>query len=377
MKIAPIIARMKDVPEFNPILLHTGQHYDDTMSKAFFVDLNLPEPDIYLGVGSGSHAKQTANIMIKFEEIILKERPDIVLLVGDVNSTIACSLVASKLQIPIAHVEAGLRSFDRSMPEEINRIVTDSLSDLLFTTCEDANENLKKEGIADHKIYFVGNVMIDTLLQHREKSQNSQIRGILGLNDKPYAVLTLHRPSNVDGREGLEPIFKALYELSKQIIIVFPVHLRTKENLTRFGYEQKMTSMKNLIMTNPLGYLDFLNLVTNSRFVMTDSGGLQEETTVLGIPCLTLRKNTERPVTILEGTNTIVGNDPDVILKEGLKILKDGGKKGRTPRLWDGKAAERIVDILSEYRIQNIEYRIQNIEYRIQNIEYRKEGCQY
>lgn len=355
MKIAPIIARMKDAHGLNPILLHTGQHYDDTMSRAFFIDLNLPEPDIYLGVGTGSHAKQTADIMIKFEEIALKEMPDMVLLVGDVNSTIACSLVAAKLCIPIAHVEAGLRSFDRSMPEEINRIVTDSLSDLLFTTCEDANENLKKEGIADHKIYFVGNVMIDTLMQHRGRSKDSRIRGNLGLNDKPYAVLTLHRPSNVDDRERLGIIFKALHELSKEIIIIFPVHLRTRENLKRFGYEEEMAFMKNLIMTEPLGYLDFLNLVTNSRFVMTDSGGVQEETTVLGIPCLTLRDNTERPVTVSEGTNTLVGNDPDMILNEGLKILRYGGKRGKRPRLWDGKAAERIVDIISGYRIEGSE----------------------
>lgn len=346
MKIAPIIAAMRGIPEINPILLHTGQHYDDTMSKTFFSDLNLPEPDIYLGAGSGSHAKQTADIMIKFEQAIVNERPDMILVVGDVNSTVACSLVAAKLHIPIAHVEAGLRSFDRSMPEEINRIVTDALSDLLFTTCENANENLKKEGIPEQKIHFVGNVMIDTLLQHKKKAQGSKIRESLGIDGKPYAVLTMHRPSNVDDKDGLNSIFKALRRLAKEIQIIFPVHLRTKENIKRSGYENELISIENLILSEPLGYLDCINLVTNARFVMTDSGGLQEETTVLGIPCLTLRNNTERPITVLEGTNTIVGNNPDTIVKEGINILKHGGKVGRIPTLWDGKASERIVNII-------------------------------
>lgn len=346
MKIAPIVKAMKDVETINSILLHTGQHYDNSMSKAFFTDLNIPEPDIHLNVGSGTHGKQTANIMTKFEEVVVKEKPDMVLLVGDVNSTLACSIVAAKLQVSIVHVEAGLRSLDWSMPEEINRIITDSLSDFLFTTSKDADENLKKEGISERKIHFVGNVMIDTLLQHREKAKKSEIRKTLSLNDKPYAVVTLHRPSNVDNKSSLSSIFKALQEVGKCINIVFPVHLRTKENIKKSGLGKVADSIKNLILTEPMGYLDFLNLVTNAKFVLTDSGGLQEETTVLGVPCLTLRNNTERPVTVWEGTNTLVGNNPEVIIAESRKILENKGKTGRTPSLWDGNAAERIVNIL-------------------------------
>lgn len=349
MKIAPIVEAMKKYPEFDSLLLHTGQHYDKTMSKAFFVDLNMPEPDIYLKVGSSSHAKQTASIMSRFEKVVETERPDMVLLVGDVNSTLACSLVAAKLQVSIIHVEAGLRSLDWAMPEEINRIVTDSLSDVLFTTCKSADENLINEGISKEKIHFVGNVMIDSLLQHKKQAESSEIRKSLGISDKPYAVLTLHRPSNVDDRENFGSIIRALEELDKHISIVFPIHLRTKANLESLGFVDRLAAMKNIVITEPLGYLDFLNLVANSKFVLTDSGGLQEETTVLGVPCLTLRNNTERPITVWEGTNTMVGNVCDVIIKESCAILENGGKTGKSPMLWDGKAAERIVGILSEW----------------------------
>ncbi len=348
MKVAPIFALMKQSTEIDPILLHTGQHYDDAMSKAFFIDLNMPEPDIYLKVGSGSHAKQTARIMARFEDVVENERPDMVLLVGDVNSTIACSLVAAKMNVSIIHVEAGLRSLDWSMPEEINRIVTDSLSDILFTTCKSANANLIKEGIPEEKIHFVGNVMIDTLLQHKKKAEESSILNKLGLDNKDYAAITLHRPSNVDNRDNLAAIFKALKELSKHIGIVFPIHLRTVENIKKYGLSDEMRSLKNLITTAPMGYLDFLKLVSNSKFVLTDSGGLQEETTVLGVPCLTLRVNTERPITALEGTNTLVGNNTETIINESLKILNEEAKGGRVPTFWDGKAAERIVNILEK-----------------------------
>lgn len=347
MKIAPIVSEMQKNSGFDTILLHTGQHYDAKMSKAFFIDLEMPEPDIYLKVGSGSHAEQTANIMIRFEEVLKKNRPDMVLLVGDVNSTLACSIVAAKLNIQIIHVEAGLRSNDWAMPEEINRIVTDSLSDILFTTCKSADKNLINEGIPENKIYFVGNVMIDSLLNHKLKAEKSEIKQQLGLKDKDYAVLTLHRPSNVDNKENLDSIIKALEELDNKISIVFPVHVRTKANLERLGFGGRLDSMKNLVVTEPMGYLDFLNLVSNSKFVLTDSGGLQEETTVLGVPCLTLRNNTERPITVHEGTNTIVGNDCETIINKSAEILKNGGKVGKTPTFWDGNSAERIVNILN------------------------------
>jgi UDP-N-acetylglucosamine 2-epimerase (non-hydrolysing) len=346
MKVAPLIKEMKQHEGLTSILLHTGQHYDEKMSKVFFNDLSMLEPDIYLGVGSGSHAEQTAKVMVEFEKVLLSERPDVVVVVGDVNSTMACAITAVKLNIPVAHVEAGLRSFDRTMPEEINRIVTDSVSDYLFTTSEDANINLKNEGIAAEKIFFVGNVMIDTLLSHKEKSEGADIIKQLKLKEREYAVLTLHRPSNVDGRDNLGGILDALFQIQKRIKIIFPVHPRTLKMIKEYGFSDVIKEMKNLIILEPLGYLDFLKLMSDAMFVLTDSGGIQEETTILQIPCLTLRKNTERPVTVTEGTNTIVGNDKDKIVKEAENILNNGGKTGRTPKLWDGKAAERIVKII-------------------------------
>jgi len=368
MKIAPIIEQLKIKnknlkAELKHVLVHTGQHYDEEMSKSFFEDLNLPKPDINLGVGSASHAVQTAKIMIEFEKVCLRERPDLIIVVGDVNSTIACALVASKLGIKIAHIEAGLRSFDRAMPEEINRVLTDAISDYLFTTCEDANENLRKEGIPEEKIYFVGNVMIDTLLRYKERAKKSNILEKLGLNKdlqvRSYALLTLHRPSNVDNRETFINILKALKDVSEKIPIIFPAHPRTQRQIKSFGLEKyfnfvniesnSCVNIENSInLLDPLSYLDFLNLMANAKFVLTDSGGIQEETTILNIPCLTLRENTERPVTLKEGTNTIVGSNPEKIISKSMDILNGKKKIGRIPKLWDGKAAERIINILIE-----------------------------
>jgi UDP-N-acetylglucosamine 2-epimerase (non-hydrolysing) len=284
--------------------------------------------------------------MIGFEKVLLKYNPDLVIVVGDVNSTLACSLVASKLHVSIAHVEAGLRSLNWKMPEEINRVLTDRLSLLLFTTCKDANDNLIREGIEQQRIYFVGNVMIDTLLKSKRLSENSDILKRLNLDSKNYAVLTLHRPSNVDSYENLSSIFNAIDEIQKKIKVVYPIHPRTKKKIIDFGLDKKMNDLKNFIMTNPLGYLDFLKLMNDAKFVMTDSGGIQEETTILGVPCITLRKDTERPITVIEGTNVIVGRDKEKILNEVSKILNGQGKTGKIPNKWDGKAAERIVDIL-------------------------------
>ena len=345
MKISPV-SEVLSKNRISHKILHTGQHYDEDMSKVFFHDLGMPEPDIYLGVGSGTHAEQTGKIMIEFEKICFTEKPDLVVVVGDVNSTIACALVASKLNIPVAHIEAGLRSFDRTMPEEINRILTDQISDFLFTTCEDANTNLKNEGIPDSKIHFVGNVMIDTLLRFIEVSSKSDILDRLGLkqndNIKKYAVLTLHRPSNVDDAETLKGIFTALERLSAEIPIVFPAHPRTLKKIRDNRLGDSITKTRILII-KPLGYIDFLCLMSKATIVLTDSGGIQEETTILGIPCLTLRKNTERPITVKEGTNIIVGNHPEKIIQEGLKVLEKGIQRKKIPNYWDGKAADRIV----------------------------------
>lgn len=348
MKVAPIYAEMKGRPsEFSPLIVHTGQHYDAAMSDAFFDDLGLPRPDIYLGVGSGSHAAQTAKIMTEFEPVVLEHQPDWVVVVGDVNSTIACALVCSKLGIRVAHVEAGLRSRDRSMPEEINRILTDSISDLLLTTSQDADENLAGEGIPPEKIRFVGNVMIDSLLEHLQLSASSAIREDLGLTEKSYAVLTLHRPSNVDDEKTFSGISDALIEIANKLPIIFPVHPRTRAKIEEFGLGEKLTNA-GILMIEPLGYLDFMRLYSGARLVLTDSGGLQEETTVLGIPCLTLRNNTERPITIEMGTNTLVGTDGGNILEAAMNVLNraanETGKK--IPPLWDGKAAVRICDEL-------------------------------
>ena len=348
MKVAPIYAEMKRRPdEFEPMIVHTGQHYDAAMSGAIFDDLGMPKPDVHLGVGSGSHAIQTAKIMTEFEPVLLREKPDWVLVVGDVNSTIACALVCSKLGVKIGHVEAGLRSGDRTMPEEINRILTDAISDLLFTTSQDADENLEKEGISKNKIRFVGNVMIDSLAGHLKLAERSTIREDLSISSTEYAVVTLHRPSNVDDRETLSGILGSLVSISEKLPIIFPVHPRTRARISEFGLGDKIASSE-IRLIEPLGYLDFMRLYSGARMVLTDSGGLQEETTYLGIPCLTLRKNTERPITIEMGTNVLVGTDPDAITREAVNALNSTASSADTsiPPLWDGKAAGRICDEL-------------------------------
>ncbi len=350
MKIAPIMEEMARYPHtLQQLLVHTGQHYDDEMSQVFFDDLKLPQPDVYLGVGPGSHAQQTARVMLAFEPVLQEQKPDLVLVVGDVNSTLACALVCAKLGVPVAHVEAGLRSFDRTMPEEINRVLTDRIADLLFTTERDANENLRREGVAEEKIHFVGNVMIDTLLRHRERALAQDVLSEYGLEAQGYALLTLHRPSNVDAPEVLTGILNALTEIQARLPILFPAHPRTVRRVREFDFEGRLAAMPNLRGTEPLGYLEFLNLMANARLVLTDSGGIQEETTILGVPCLTLRENTERPVTVTEGTNTVVGSDPQRIVAEAFAILDGQGKAGRVPELWDGRAAERIVQVLASH----------------------------
>jgi len=349
MKIAPIVREMRRRDaEFTPLIVHTGQHYDEAMSDSFFVDLGIPKPDFHLEVGSASHAVQTARIMTAFEPVVLQEKPDWVLVVGDVNSTIACALVCAKLGVKVAHVEAGLRSRDRTMPEEINRILTDAISDLLLTTSEDADENLKQEGIGGDKIKFVGNVMIDSLFYNLEKSKESKARENLQLNDKDYAVLTLHRPSNVDEKQVFSGLLDALIEIGEKLPVIFPVHPRTKANIAKFGFAERVAN-SNIRLIEPLGYLDFMNLYSGAALVLTDSGGLQEETTALGIPCLTLRENTERPITIELGTNRLVGVDKEKIKQAAFSILESQSKtSAKIPPLWDGHAARRICEALLE-----------------------------
>jgi UDP-N-acetylglucosamine 2-epimerase (non-hydrolysing) len=348
MKVAPLIEAMRRrEPEFAPLIVHTGQHYDAQMSDAFFDDLELPEPDIHLGVGSASHAQQTAAIMERFEPVVLREKPDWVLVVGDVNSTIACALVCSKLGVRVGHVEAGLRSRDRTMPEEINRILTDQIADLLFTPSHDADENLRAEGIPAERIRLVGNIMIDSLLKYLPRSAKSQVKTTLGIENTLYAVATLHRPANVDDPTVLSRILKALSEIAKRMPVVFPVHPRTQKMINGL---REIDTDDRLIMTRPLGYLDFLNLYSGARLVLTDSGGIQEETTVLGIPCLTLRENTERPVTVELGTNHVVGSDPVKIRAAVSNVLDGSAKRNWQVPLWDGNTAGRILDELVNCR---------------------------
>jgi UDP-N-acetylglucosamine 2-epimerase (non-hydrolysing) len=348
MKVAPIYAEMRRrSSDYDPMIVHTGQHYDAAMSGSFFDDLGMPKPDVHLGVGSGSHAIQTASVMTEFEPVVLSEMPDWVLVVGDVNSTIACALVSSKLGIKVAHVEAGLRSLDRSMPEEINRILTDAISDLLLTTSTDADDNLAREGVAPEKIRFVGNVMIDSLFQHLKIAEGSAIREELGLSGYPYAVLTLHRPSNVDDKGVFSGILEALVKIAARVPIIFPAHPRTRSRIEEFGFAERIAAA-NIRLIEPLGYIDFMRLYSGARLVLTDSGGLQEETTALGIPCLTLRENTERPVTIELGTNILVGTDPEKIKSAAFDSLDNRAVQHSTsvPPLWDGHAARRICDEL-------------------------------
>jgi UDP-N-acetylglucosamine 2-epimerase (non-hydrolysing) len=347
MKVDPIMRAVGlHSPGYRQVLVHTGQHYDPLMSEVFFEQLELPEPDINLEVGSGSHAWQTAQIMLRFEPVLMDIQPDWLLVVGDVNSTLACSLVASKLGIKVAHVEAGLRSFDRKMPEEINRLLTDQLADLLFTPSEDGTQNLLREGVAPEKIRFVGNVMLDTLVRLLPKSEDrwTGLRARLGLNH--FILVTLHRPSNVDDRHTLAGIMDALVEVSQVRQVLFPVHPRTRQRIAEFGLGQVAASIELL---EPLGYLDFLALEAHADLVLTDSGGIQEETTFLGIPCLTARQNTERPVTIRLGTNRLVGSSCSALVAAIHSRLDEGKGEARLPPLWDGRTAQRIVDVLESY----------------------------
>lgn len=344
MKVATVLEELKRFPQdFSPVLVHTGQHYDYELSGAFFKDLSLPEPDRYLGVGSGDHGEQTGKIMVEFEKVVQQEKPWLVAVVGDVNSTLAAAVVASKLLIPLAHVEAGLRSFDRTMPEEINRMVTDILSDYCFTTEEDANVNLEREGVDGSKVHLVGDVMVDCLVKNKERADRSRILEELGLKEREYAVVTLHRPSNVDSKETLARILDALMAVGERTRIVFAAHPRTRKRLKEYGL-----TPRNVLVTEPFGYLDFLRLEKEAKFVLTDSGSIQQETTVFGIPCLTIRENTERPFTTDKGTNTLVGTSKERIVEESLKILDGGGKRGEVHPLWDGKASQRIVQVLRD-----------------------------
>ena len=379
MKVAAVCEAIKDynsdgdASQIDHVLVHTGQHYDTNMSDLFFNDLELPKPNLFLGVGSGSHSVQTAKVMEGFERVLLSEKPNIVIVVGDVNSTVACALVTKKTYcsggdcdtgfIPkLAHIEAGLRNFDRTMPEEVNRVVTDSISDYLFTTEESANENLKREGLADNKIHFVGNVMIDTLLRYRSKAKESAILTDLQLDGggqvRPYAILTLHRPTNVDHRPTFSRIIQSFLDVSRHMPIIFPAHPRTLKQIQEADLgdcfvdhfmdgPELWDSRVRIRLVPPLGYLDFLQLMSHAKVVLTDSGGIQEETTMLGIPCLTLRDTTERPVTLTHGTNALVGADPEKIIRAFFRVLEGVRQQSSPPRLWDGNAAKRIIQILA------------------------------
>ena len=347
MKVAPIYRALQDYKDrLRHFICHTGQHYDDQMSKIFFDDLELPKPDIYLGVGSGSHAEQTGKIMIEFEKVLLQEQPDLIIVVGDVNSTIACSLTASKLNIPTAHIEAGLRSFDREMPEEINRILTDAISDYLFVSEKSGLTNLKNEGVPGDKVFFVGNVMIDSLTYFLPKTSSSNIMNLLDVKPQNYVLVTLHRPSNVDNIDNLKSLVTLLNNLSNKRKIVFPIHPRTRKNLEAYNL---LSSVKpGVILSDPTGYIDFITLTKNTELILTDSGGIQEESTYLGIQCITVRKSTERPVTTEIGTNHLVGVDYSKAEQVALDILNGKKKIGKVPEKWDGKTAERIVEIISD-----------------------------
>ena len=340
MKAAPVMRALETWPDARQTLVHTGQHYDWNLSDIFFSQLNMPAPDVNLEVGSGSHAVQTAEVMKRLEPVVLERKPDVVLVYGDVNSTVAAALVCSKLRIRVGHVEAGLRSFDRTMPEEINRIVTDQLADLLFTPAEDGDINLQREGVPAEKIYRVGNVMIDSLVQLLPAVMRFSKNGL----PQRYALVTLHRPSNVDDSASLKNILESLLEVNEHLEVVFPVHPRTRQRIEKFAI-----NIEKLHLLEPLPYIEFLSLQRHAVVVITDSGGVQEETTYLGVPCLTMRSNTERPVTINMGTNVLVGQDPQLLHSEVTRILEGRAKKGSVPRLWDGRASERIVQVLREY----------------------------
>jgi UDP-N-acetylglucosamine 2-epimerase (non-hydrolysing) len=355
MKVAPIVRRINrhnasgsgNGVRFEHVLVHTGQHYDTKMSDVFFRDLGLPQADINLEVGSGSHAEQTGQVMIAFEEIVLRLKPHLVIVVGDVNSTVACALASAKVNTPVGHVEAGLRSFDRAMPEEINRIVTDHVSSYLFTPSRTADANLAKEGIDGDRVFFVGNVMVDTLMAFRRRASVRGVLQKLKLTKRGYALMTLHRPSNVDSPRSLRRILKALEQIQRTLPVVFPVHPRALSAMSSGWAVRLLSRMPAFLVVDPLGYLDFLCLMNSAGVVLTDSGGVQEETTVLSVPCVTLRENTERPETVTQGTNVLVGSDPEKIVGEVHKAMNGGVPQGRIPELWDGKSAERVVKTLA------------------------------
>jgi UDP-N-acetylglucosamine 2-epimerase (non-hydrolysing) len=356
MKIAPLIRAIDKYNHASPyiekvfhyILVHTGQHYDYEMSQVFFKDLEIPQPDIHLGVGAGTHAEQTAKVMIEFEKVLYAERPDLVVVVGDVNSTLAAALAAVKLHIPVAHVEAGIRSYDKTMPEEINRLLTDHVSDYLFTTSLYDDENLKIEGIPEERIFRVGNCMVDSLLSYRPAAQKSDILSRLDLTAGNYILLTFHRPSNVDNREHLVQLLSTINRIARKIPVVFPVHPRTRKNIGDYNINNLVRD-KNIIIIDPAGYVDFLCLEMNAKLVITDSGGIQVETTILNVPCLTVLDSPVWTITHEVGTNILVGNDGNRIIAEAEKIIEGGAKKGSCPELWDGKTSERIVTVLSNH----------------------------
>jgi UDP-N-acetylglucosamine 2-epimerase (non-hydrolysing) len=348
MKVAPLVKAFRARPDiFDPLIIHTGQHYDRALSDVFFEQLGIPEPDVNLNVGSGTHAQQTAGVMLAFEPLLSETRPDLVLVVGDVNSTLACTLVAAKCGVPIAHVEAGLRSRDRSMPEEINRVLTDQISDLLFTTERTANDNLVAEGVDPSRIHFVGNVMIDTLIEHRERARRLAVHRALDVPEHGYVLMTLHRPSNVDDARTFDGLMEAVAAIAAEYPVLFPVHPRTRAIVNRSTIASALITSRRLRLLDPLGYLEFLSLMEASRAVVTDSGGVQEETTILEVPCLTLRTSTERPITLTAGTNQLVGIDPAAIVDGFRRAMRRTGP--RIPELWDGRAAERIADVLGAY----------------------------
>jgi UDP-N-acetylglucosamine 2-epimerase (non-hydrolysing) len=350
MKVAPIHKAFEELKKKNKelkidhLICHTGQHYDEKMSEIFFDELELPKPDFYLGVGSGTHAEQTAKVMIEFEKVLINEKPDLIIVVGDVNSTAACSIVAVKMGIKIAHVEAGLRSCDRTMPEEINRLLTDQIADYLFVTEKSGIENLKREGVSDNKIFFVGNVMIDSLVHYLPKSEKSNIRSELNIDTEKFVLITLHRPANVDSRDFLKELVSFLNDLAARRPIIFPIHPRTSKNLKKYNIAHLLS--KNVHLTEPIGYIDFLCLTKNAELIITDSGGIQEESTYLGVQCITVRDNTERPITVEVGTNQLIGTDLGKVKRTALEVLEGKTKNGSIPELWDGHAAERIAAVL-------------------------------
>ncbi len=349
MKMAPLHRAFQAYPGIISKLVHTGQHYDAAMSQVFFDQLELPKPDYYLGVGGGSHTQQTAKIMLAFEEIAVVEKPDLVLVVGDVTSSLACALVAAKLGIPVAHVEAGLRSGDRRMPEELNRILCDSIADMLFVTEKSGLENLQKEGIFAEKTFFTGNCMIDSLLFYQKKASQLPVLESLGIASRKYALMTMHRPSNVDNLAGLETVLRMIELIAAHVTVVFPIHPRTRAKVSEMGLNDRLNNIQHLHLLEPQGYLEFQQLMTHAAAVLTDSGGVQEETTYLQVPCLTFRETTERPITVEIGSNELISNlNPDLVREKVLTILAGNWKQGEIPELWDGKAADRIAALIHD-----------------------------